>query len=224
MSVIPQMLYSVDELASLSSGFENTLNKRIYELIDTVDNGQYRTAIKNRHFIVQHLETSQLKLPSYYYDPFTNDYGFLSSGLECLLESLKLGKNVRRDYQGTKQIIPVENIIAWADEFNIEINIANPKAPTTTPKTDVTAPPTWVNDVQKLLAGTHKKQPPELAEAIKIWLDVIHDPDFNTRNITGSIIQRYFGDDPTQSKAKKERISAVVNWNKEGNRKRFQPR
>lgn len=51
---------------------------------------------------------------------------------------------------------------------------------------------------------------------------MIHD--FNTRNITGSIIQRYFGGDPAQPMARKERISSVVNWNKEGNRKKNRPR
>lgn len=76
MSVIPQMLYSVDELACLVSGFENTLNMRIYEFIDGVDFGQYRTAIRNRHFIVQHLETGQLKLPSDYDECSNDGYGF----------------------------------------------------------------------------------------------------------------------------------------------------
>ncbi|MFV0574820.1 MAG: hypothetical protein ACK5NC_05315 [Vibrio sp.] len=67
----------------------------------------------------------------------------------------------------------------------------------------------------QLLNGNHPRQAPELAIAIKAWLEAVED-DTITQNVKAGIDRHI--PSKVDANAARERISKVINWNKSGNR------
>jgi hypothetical protein len=213
--MIPQLLYSVDELACLLAGFENEKNERLLDIVPFDETQNIPLAMKCRNIIIQHLGEQYLKLPPEYTIVESDINGNEWARLDDVISRLKNDFNSQWLYKGTEQIIPAKNILKWAREYNLNINIAEPSTPTK-PATEDIAPdlPRWSDDIQTLLDGNHEKQAPELAEAIKIWLEAIHDPKLNTSSMIESLKSRVLRGNPTASDDKQRRIAKVVNWKK----------
>lgn len=215
--MIPQLLYSVDELACLLAGFENEKNESLLDIVPFDETQNIPLAMKYRNIIIQHLGEQYLKLPPEYTIVESDINGNEWTRLDGVISRLKneLNSEWRYNYQGTEQIIPAKNILKWAREYNLNINIADPSTPTK-PATEDIAPdlPRWFDEIQTLLDGNHEKQAPELAEAIKIWLEVIHDPKFNTASMINSLKSRVLMGNPTATDDSQRRIAKVVNWKK----------
>jgi hypothetical protein len=213
--MIPQLLYSVDELACLLAGFENEKNERLLDIVPFDETKNIPLAMKCRSIITQHLGEQYLKLPSEYTIVESDINGNEWTRLDNVISRLKNDFDSKWHYQGTEQIVPAKNILKWAREYNLNINIAEPSMPTKPATEDIAHDlPRWSDDIQTLLDGNHEKQAPELAEAIKIWLEAIHDPKLNTASMINSLKSRVLMGDPTASDDKQRRIAKVVNWKK----------
>ena len=132
-----------------------------------------------------------------------------------------------------ERFIYLDELIKWSDIYFIELwpdvielrqRICGKSQKTSTIETPTAEIPEIqggtsidsheIEEIKKLLAGTHNKQAPELRLAINYWLQFIDDPAINDSNVKKVIKERLEED---LSKAEADRISTTINWNKGGN-------
>lgn len=218
--MIEQLYYSVDELACLVSGFENELNEKLDEIIPFDDNQDLRLAKRNKMLIIQHIRANKLELPEYFHEVRGYDLGEAWSDFDSFLSRI----DSKHNYSGTEQVIPTNNIRAWACKYEYKLWGDPLTVKGETPITDINENAPFLkeaidsSDIEKLLNGTHDHQSIELQAALKGWLYQIKQADQKKpKSSIRAFLDQSFPDGVLSVSAK-DRIAMVANWNKDGNR------
>jgi hypothetical protein len=227
MDSIPQLNYSIDELALYLAG----LDPYVVNSVDIALGENWTGCIeakKWRTCIVQHLAQKRLLLKEdayvlteqYFHDLEGGVVDKSYSPFSLLMEELE---GVAPSYN--KRFISIDNLVKWANEFSIKLwfEYTSPSSATDTTNkqtpqelVDRTNIPQDLLEIQKLLDGNHEFQAPELNTALRVWLAAIDDPQVNKHNAKKRI-ESHIPQDITANAAR-ERLAKVCNWNKEGNR------
>ncbi|MCG6358872.1 hypothetical protein K6U58_09735 [Vibrio fluvialis] len=221
---IPQLYYSIDELALYLAGlnpFEvSSINQAEFE-----NWTNSATAKQWQVTIIQHIASKSLLLKDDVYIENEQYFHDLDGGVindsfspfSMLLQQLD-SANPPVD----KRIIPVTSVVEWSKKYSIELwfnlnsaSEGNISASTENSENNQPDNIGWVKDIASLLSGSHDKHAPELALAVQTWLKAIQDPTINPNNVRSGI-ERLLPNGTSDAAIK--RICTVANWNKDGNR------